>query len=139
MTAFVPAPDALTEPFWNGCKRRALLVQRCGTCERMRHRPAAGCHWCGGQTFDWVEVSGRGAVCTYTIVHRAFHPSFADDVPYVVALVATEEDPSVRFHTRIVECDPQNVFVGMNVEVEFREAGEGMVLPYWRPTAANQN
>ena len=135
MTAFIPVPDALTQPYWDGCKRRVLLVQRCQTCGRMRHRPAAGCHWCGGQGVDWVEVSGRGKIYTYTVVHRAFHPGFADDLPYIVALVETEEDPSVRFHTRIVECDPSEMFVGMDVDVVFREERDEIILPYWRPSA----
>lgn len=139
MTAFVPVPDALTQPFWDGCKRRVLLVQRCQSCQRMRHRPSAGCHWCGGQTADWVEVSGHGSIYTYTIVHRAFHPSFAADLPYIVALVATEEDASVRFYTRILECDPAEIFVGMSVEVVFREGSGEMVLPYWRPSTGAES
>ena len=139
MTAFVPVPDALTQPYWDGCKRRLLLVQRCQSCGRRRHRPSAGCHWCGGQGIDWVEVSGRGTIYTYTIVHRAFHPAFAEEVPYAVALVAAEEDSTVRFHTRVVDCEPSEVFVGMNVEVVFRDGADDFVIPYWRPSTREPN
>ncbi|HKX77492.1 MAG TPA: OB-fold domain-containing protein [Novosphingobium sp.] len=134
MVAFIPVPDALTQPYWDGCGNHLLLVQQCRECGRRRHRPAAGCHWCGGQGFDWVRLSGRGRLYTYTVVNRAFHPSLAAEVPYVVGLVAAEEDPTVRFHTRILECDAANVRVGMSLEVVFREQAEGTVVPYWRPS-----
>lgn len=88
MTAFIPVPDILTQPYWDGCKNRVIMVQQCQSCGRKRHRPAAGCHWCGGQGVDWVELSGCGTLYTYTIVHRAFHPSLADEAPYIVGLVA---------------------------------------------------
>lgn len=135
MTAFIPLPDALTEPYWEACKNHELKVQQCRTCSRMRHRPSAGCHWCGGQDVDWTQLSGRGKVYTYTVVHRAFHPAFAQDVPYVVGLVAAEEDPTVRFHTRFVECDPVDVHVGMDVEITFDHQDDDIVIPHWRPLA----
>ena len=133
MAPFIPVPDVLTKPYWDGCKQRLLKVQKCKSCERRRHRPSAGCHWCGEQETDWVELSGRGTVYTYTIVHRAFHPAFTDDIPYVVGLVAAEEDDTVRFHTRFVDCEPGDVRVGQEVEITFREDEDGTVLPYWRP------
>lgn len=136
MAAFVPVPDILTQPYWDGCKNHVITVQQCQSCGRKRHRPAAGCHWCGGQGVDWVQLSGRGSLYTYTVVHRAFHPSLAEEVPYVVGLVAAEEDLTVRFHTRILECDPADVQVGMSLEVLFQEEPDGTVLPYWRPSAA---
>lgn len=135
MAAFLPIPDVLTQPFWDGCRRGVINVQCCQSCRRLRHRPSAGCHWCGEQRVDWMELSGRATVYTYTIVHRAFHPSFADEVPYIVALVAAEEDPTVRFHTRIVECELSQIYVAMKVEVVFRKESDGTVLPFWRPTA----
>ena len=136
MIPFVPVPDALTQPYWDGCKRQVIVVQRCQSCGRRRHRPSAGCHWCGGQGFDWVELSGRGKVYTYTVVHRAFHPAFAGEVPYVVGLVSAEEDDTVRFHTRFVECGPAGIAVGMDVEVVFETDPDGAVIPFWRPVAA---
>ena len=136
MAPFVPVPDILTQPYWDGCKNHVIKVQQCQSCGRKRHRPAAGCHWCGGRGVDWVELSGRGTLYTYTVVHRAFHPSLSEEVPYIVGLVAAEEDPTVRFHTRILDCDQSDVRVGMNLSVVFREEAEGIVLPYWRPETA---
>jgi len=134
MTRPLPVPDALTAPFWDGCKRGELLVQQCSSCGRKRHRPAAGCHVCGGQESTWVKITGRGRIYTYTVVHRAFHPAFVDNVPYVVALVEMDEDPSVRFHTQIVDSDPaEGISVGQPVDVVFRPTRDGMVLPFWRP------
>lgn len=135
MTPFIPLPDALTQPYWDGCKKHELRVQKCQSCGRMRHRPSAGCHWCGGREVEWVKISGRGTVYTYTVVHRAFHPAFGDDVPYVVGLVASEEDPAVRFHTRFVDAGPSDIDVDMQVEVVFEEQEDGVVIPFWRPVS----
>lgn len=137
MAPFVPLPDALTQPFWDGCKRHVITVQKCRSCGRMRHRPSAGCHHCGGDTADWVELSGRGTVYTCTIVRRAFHPAFTEDVPYAVGLVSAEEDETVRFHTRFVECDPADIAVGTGVDVVFEPDATGIVLPFWRPRRAD--
>jgi len=57
-------------------------------------------------------------------------PTF--DGPYVIALVEIDEQPSVRLMTNIVECDPDDVHIGMAVEVTF-EHSDDVWLPLFRP------
>jgi uncharacterized OB-fold protein len=54
------------------------------------------------------------------VVTHAFLPQFADLTPFVPALVALEEDPSVRIATRMVDCDPAELEFDMPVVVTFR-------------------
>lgn len=113
------------------------MVQQCVACGIKRHRPAAGCYRCGASESLWTEVPGRGSIYTYCVVERAFHPAFVEDVPYVVALIEIDDQSCLRFLSRIIDCDPAIVAVGMPVDVVFADAGNNIVLPYWAPVAAN--
>lgn len=122
--------DALDDPFWEGCRRRQLLVHRCGECQRS-YWPATSCTEHGWAPMAWVPAVGTGEVHTYTVFHHAVLPALADRVPYVVAVVQLDEGPF--FHTDVLDCDPADVHVGQRVEVVFEDAGDGWVLPHFRP------
>lgn len=75
-------------------------------------------------------VSGRGTVWSWTVVHQPF----ADwlKIPYVCAVVAIDEDPTVHLTTRLVGLEPSDVAFDMPVEVVF-EPLEWAYLPLFRP------
>ena len=77
-------------------------------------------------------VSGRGRVYTYTVNQRAWSPGL--EVPYVIAIVALEEQPDLRLMTNIVGCSPDDVYVGMPVEVSF-DHHDDVWLPLFKPRA----
>jgi uncharacterized OB-fold protein len=52
----------------------------------------------------------------------------------VIALVEIDEQPSVRLMTNIVDCDVDDVYIGMPVEVTF-EHNDDVWLPVFRPIA----
>ncbi|WP_233266987.1 Zn-ribbon domain-containing OB-fold protein [Tomitella fengzijianii] len=77
----------------------------------------------------WKVSAGSGIVYSHTIVHR---PQTADFVvPYAVAIVSVDEG----FHmlTNIVGCAPEDVAIGMAVEVVFDRSPVRAALPYFRP------
>jgi hypothetical protein len=49
-----------------------------------------------------------------------------------VAIVELDEQTGLRFTTNIVECEVDDVHIGMAVEVTFDQAGEAWV-PLFRP------
>ncbi len=65
-------------------------------------------------------MSGRGRLFSWAVVRRALVRSFESRVPYVPALVALEEDPSVRLVTNVVDCDPETLRTDMPLRVVFR-------------------
>jgi uncharacterized OB-fold protein len=67
------------------------------------------------------------------VVHRNDLPPFNERVPYVAAVVDLAEGP--RMMTNVVDCDPGRLEVGMALEVDFRDVGEGFRLPFFRPAA----
>ena len=128
----LPEPTELSQPFWDGTKLGRLLIQRCGDCGHYWWTPQLACPICLTENWAWTDVSGRGAVYSFTIVHRAPDPvAFADDVPYVVAVVQLDEGPHML--TNVIGCPTEQVYVEMPVEVSFEKATEEITLYKFRP------
>ena len=125
----LPVPTVYSKPYWEGCKREELLVQKCQDCGKLTFVPQPACMHCLSSKLEWVKASGRGTVYSYTSVWRPQTPAF--EVPYVVAIIDT--DDGYQMMSNIVGCEPAQVEVGMRVEVEFRPMSETITLPYFRP------
>ena len=118
-----PLPDTDWEPareFWAGAAHDELRIPRCGSCGRLCWYPRKRCRACDGESFTWDRMSGRATLFSWVVVTHAFLPQFADLVPFVPALVALDEDPSVRLATRMVDCEANDLDFEMPVEVTFR-------------------
>ncbi|HEV8298742.1 MAG TPA: OB-fold domain-containing protein [Acidimicrobiales bacterium] len=124
------APDDLDQPFWDACVREEFLVHRCRTCGRA-YWPASCCIDHGATAMGWTPATGRGEVHTYTVFHHAYERALADRLPYVIAVVTLAEGPF--FHTDIVDCSPDAVYVGMPVEVVWERVRDDCVIPHFRP------
>jgi uncharacterized OB-fold protein len=96
-------------------------LPRCGDCGRFHFYPKPVCPHCQGPNLAWAEASGRGEVYSHSTVHRAPSPAFKDDVPYVIAIVKTDEGPHLL--SRVTGVAPDAVRIGMRVKV--RLAGKG--------------
>lgn len=121
-----PQPDELSEAYWQAARGGRLLIQRCNACGEHQWYPRAFCLRCGGEP-AWVEASGRGVVHTFTVVRRSTNPEFADDTPYVFAIVALEE--GVRMASRIVGVAPEDVRCELPVRVVFPPGDDETPLP----------
>ena len=124
---------AETQPYWDGCKRHELLIQRCKKCSSFQFYPRGFCGECYSMDLDWVKSSGRGTVWSFTVTKRNRDPLFAHMVPYVLAYVELEE--GVKMMTNVVECDPESVRIGMPVEVVFEDVNEQVTIPLFKPLA----
>lgn len=83
-------PDADSQPFWDACRAGQLLGQRCAECERWRWPPREHCPYCRAAAPAWSPISRNGTVKGAVVLHRAFDPAFADEVP--TAIVHVEID-----------------------------------------------
>ncbi len=130
----VITPDAVTQPYWDACRRRELRLQQCTQCSTFLHFPGLLCWRCGSDRLHWEKVSGRGRVYSFVVVHHATVPEFKDRTPYAVAWIELDDAPAVRVLSDLVDCDPLAVKIGQRVEVLFDEtAVEGFVVPRFRP------
>jgi uncharacterized OB-fold protein len=119
--------------FWTGGRRGELLITRCGSCGYYVHPPAPRCPQCLSDAIEPSAVSGRGHVYTLTINRQPWVPGL--EVPFVLAVVELEEQSGLRLVTNIVDCAPEDVAIGMPVEVTFVERGEAFI-PIFRPVSS---
>jgi uncharacterized OB-fold protein len=127
----LPQPTAQSRPFWDACASGELRLQRCNACGAWWFPPAERCPECLGTRWTWAKASGRGRVYSFVVYHRAYHPAFASELPYVVALVELEEGP--RLISNLIGCAVGCASCEMAVEVVFEQVAEGVNLPKFRP------
>lgn len=127
-----PAPQINDDnrAFWTGGAEGELRIVRCGQCGYWIHPPTPRCPRCLSDDVAPAPVSGRGTVYTYTVNEREWAPGV--EVPYVIAIVALDEQSDLRLMTNIVGCAPETVEIGMPVQVEFRPQGD-TYAPVFRP------
>jgi uncharacterized OB-fold protein len=82
---------------------------------------------------EWQELSGRGTVYTFTVVRQQFVPA---ELPYVVIAVELEE--GVRIVSNLVETAPEQVRIGLPVEVVWEQMGPALRLPRFRGVSSAQ-
>lgn len=134
----LPAPDEDSRPFWEGCRRGELLMQRCAACRRFRFYPRPMCPDCRSFDSTWEKMSGRGSIYSWIVAHKPVMPAFADRVPMAVVLVELEEDPGLRLVGNLRDCANERIEIGLPVEVIFEAVADDVTLPQWRPRRAHE-
>jgi uncharacterized protein len=119
-----------TRPYWDAAKRHELKIQKCRTCGGYYFYPRDFCPSCFSFDVEWMKVSGRGTIYSFTICHRPAK-GFEEDVPYNLVLVELEEGP--RMMSTVVGCPNDALRVGMAVEVVFDDVTEEVTLPRFTP------
>jgi uncharacterized OB-fold protein len=121
-----------TKPYWDAARNHELVIPRSKTTGEYFFYPRA---LSPGEDMtediEWVKASGKAKVWTYAIHHMGPTKAYKGDPPYVVALVETDE--GVKMMTDIVDVDPHDVQVGMEVEVVFDDVTDEVTLPKFKP------
>lgn len=120
--------------FWDGTREGKLLIQRCRSCGALRHPPGAMCPQCQSLEWDTLEASGRGVVYSFVVAHHPPIPPF--EYPNAIVLVELEE--GTRLVSNLVGIAPDDIKIGMPVEVEFLEADETWTIPQFRPSESGE-
>ena len=117
--------------FWlQGAANGELLIQQCTACLTLRHPPRPMCPTCTSLEWSTLKAEGHGSVFSFVIYRH--QPQGGIRVPYVVALIDLPE--GVRLVGNVVECAPEDVRIGLQVEVVFvADSDDAQTLPQWRP------
>lgn len=134
-----PLPQLLpwNEWFWTSGEEGVLRIQACDACDDFIHPPQPRCPSCHGDSTTPRVVSGRATVIGVTVNHQQWLPGF--EPPYVIANVALAEDPAVHLTTNIVDCDPDEVAVGDEVQVRFEHVDDVWIPLFARTGATTDN
>lgn len=140
--AGIPLPDLDQLPdyeqgFWEGAQNRQLCIQRCTECTVYRHLPTPMCPHCHSLDYHWAPMSGRGEVYSLLIVRHAVHPALRerDQIPYNVCVIELEEQAGLRVGSNVLDIPPEDIYIGMPVEVRFMPAPDepAVVLAMFAP------
>lgn len=116
--AYPPRVTPFTEPFWEGLRSGVLRTTVCRNCGHKTFPPKPVCPECWSTDVEWLDLSGRGTLYSFTEVCVA-PKVFAGEVPYVLCLVDLDEE--VRCLSRMLapwdELEPD-----MRVKLQVREA-----------------
>jgi len=129
----LPIPSAESQAYWEALRERRLMMPRCDDCRRHWFPPALLCPHCNSAAWTWTQTSGRGRIFSYVVYHRVYHPAFAAEVPYAVAVIELDEGP--RMISNVVGIAPDKLVCDMPVEVVFEAVTDAITLPKFRPVA----
>jgi uncharacterized OB-fold protein len=132
LVAPTPPMNTDTEAFWAATTKGRLLITRCDNCGEAIWYPRPICPFCHSQATHWEESEGRGRLYSFTVVRRG-SGAFASATPYVLAYVELAEGP--RMMTNVVDCDPETLNIGDELEVVFHQSEGGPALPRFRPAS----
>jgi uncharacterized protein len=120
-----------TARYWREIPQRFRLeAGKCKKCGKVFFPPRLICDSCKCREFDDINLSSEGEIVSYTVIHTP--PSnFSDEAPYAIAIVNLGGEAKVL--TQVVDCEFDELKVGVKVRVEFRriqEDGKSGVLQY---------
>lgn len=124
-----PKPEIteLNRPYWDALRLGHLVVQRCA-CGHVWLPARRECPSCLQPGATWQRVSGRGRLHSWVVYHTAYHPAFANRLPYAVALVELDEGP--RLLAGVID-EAAQLRADARVELQVRWEGE-LALPAFR-------
>jgi uncharacterized OB-fold protein len=127
-----PALDDTNRFFWTSGESGRLRFLRCQACGYYLHPPLPRCPDCGGRDIAPEPVSGCGEVFSFTVNH---HPWDGGTDPYTIAVISFPEQADLRLTSNVVGCPPDDVRIGMPVQVTFEQHDE-VWFPLFEPAAA---
>ena len=129
----IPMPQGESDIYWKKAKSGELWLRSCNACGNAYFYPRDISPCCFSKDTEWIKASGKATLFTYGIVQRAPHPGFVDDIPFVTAVVELEEGPKMATNIVIDEPSPDNLIIGMDLEVVFEDINDDLALPKFKP------
>lgn len=117
-------------PFWEGTKAKQFMVQFCRATGKPQFYPRANNRYSGRRDVGWREVSGRGVVFSYTVARKGSAGFQGDDL-YIVVVVTLAEGVNVL--SNMTACAPNEIHIGMPVELSWLPLPNGLHLPLFQP------
>jgi uncharacterized OB-fold protein len=113
------------EQFYKSINQGRLLAGKCTKCGKVHLPPRPLCNECFSKEFEWVEVSNRGKLITYTVIHIA-PTQFQSMAPYAMGIVQLEN--GFKIPGMIKEVPFERLKIGMDLAIDF---GTPVTLQPW--------
>ena len=116
------------DQFYKFLSQNKLMGSKCRKCGKLHLPPRPLCDDCYGQDFEWIELSGKGKLLTYTIIHIA-PLQFQALAPYSVGIMELEN--GLKLPGMISDISENKLKVGMELTIDFRACSAGQSWPQW--------
>lgn len=78
-------------PMWESIQAGCMKLQRCHESGVFRYPPGPMCPVSMSMNYEWVPISGRATIISWTVFHRQYLPAWP--APHLVVVVRLEEGP----------------------------------------------
>jgi hypothetical protein len=116
---------------------KKIMGTRCPTCNLVYVPARSVCRDCFGELSEWVEVSQKGTLLTYTVTYQS-NPIQPVSTPIVYGIVQLDGADTGFVHM-LGEVDPEQLKVGMKVKAVFKvkkeRQGNILDIKYFKPLA----
>jgi uncharacterized OB-fold protein len=114
---------------------KRIMGIRCPTCNRVYVPARSVCKDCFSQLNEWIEVSGKGTLLTYTVCHQPNRVQ-PTEPPLVYGIIQLDGADNGFVHM-LGEVAPEQLRIGMRVQAVFKEKREASILDikYFKPLA----
>lgn len=119
---------AMYEGFLEG----RLLINRCQECQKYFQPPWPSCPNCWSENIQPTEVSGRGEIFTFVILHVGALPGVDYMKGHPLVVVQLEEQDGLRVTGTMVNCANEDIRIGMPVTLNWVERN-GAPVPAFQP------
>lgn len=109
--------DGAKGEFWRCGADGELRITRCRNCDLYIHPHRDACPQCRSRDVAPQSVSGKATLESWTINRQKWFRGL--DEPFVVGLVTLVEQPGLNLTTNIVNCDFDDLRIGMPLSVVF--------------------
>jgi len=116
------------EQFYKYINQGKLMGGKCKKCGAIHLPPRPLCDKCFSKEFEWVEISRKGKLLTYTIIHVA-PPQFEQMAPYAVGIIQLEN--GLRIPGMIRDIEHEEIEIGMELTVNFDTSAVPSQWPQW--------
>lgn len=116
------------EQFYKFLQQCKLMAGKCLKCGKIHLPPRPLCDNCYSTEFQWVEISGKGKLLTYSVIHVA-PPQFQSLTPYTVGII--ELEGGLKIPGMIQNLKQEQLKIGMPLTVDFGTCSTSQQWPQW--------
>ena len=116
------------EQFYKFLNQQKLMAGKCLKCGKIHLPPRPLCDNCYSTEFQWVEISGKGKLLTYSVIHVA-PPQFQSLTPYTVGII--ELEGGLKIPGMIQNLKQEQLKIGMPLTVDFGTCSTSQQWPQW--------
>ena len=121
------------EEYLKNIEEGKFRAYSCVDCGIVIAPPSGACYGCGGNNMKWADVSGKGKLVSFTVIHIA-PDEFVEEAPYFIAIVELEE--GTRISSRLLGFDPlkpEDIKLGTPLILDYEKGKTGKTYLAFKP------